>query len=325
MVMILFLLVRSKFPHDLHFPDTKEANNFQSPARKSNLVTQIKNSKFKKQTFRKSELIRYEKVTPDNAIINQNLKLGDTLEVVLFKDVTLNGEIVKKEYNKLGTTSYVVDDNNSDSIAYITVNNGRVVISFDGENKSYRYIHSASSDSHYSLELNPDKMPKGHCGCDDFNKQSVIKQLHGKSKNPAADVQVMNDSADHIIDYMVVYTESSANYADENFGGIENALSQSQIRANYSLEISQTNTQLNLVESVLVDYTEPPIFYIDQIEYDLYALDDPNDGLIDEIHDIREEVNADLVTMFVNNLPEDYYYYYTAGIAWAPPQITHFL
>jgi hypothetical protein len=106
-----------------------------------------------------------------------------------------------------------------------------------------------------------------------------------------------------VIDVLVVYTPQ-ARSAMGGTNAIENEITLAVANANAAYTASQINTQLNMVHLTEVSYNES-----DGYSDHLYRLTDPSDGYMDNVHDLREEYAADMVSLIVN----DGQY---CGIAW---------
>ncbi|MDM8565756.1 PKD domain-containing protein [Candidatus Halobeggiatoa sp. HSG11] len=109
-------------------------------------------------------------------------------------------------------------------------------------------------------------------------------------KNP--DIQIDNssllfNSTNNIVDVMVVYTPAS-----NLDGNILNDIEQAIEKANEAYVNSKIKQQLRLVHTAQVNYTES------DFRTDLFNLSDTNDGVMDEIHILRNEYGADLVSLW---------------------------
>jgi hypothetical protein len=106
-----------------------------------------------------------------------------------------------------------------------------------------------------------------------------------------------------VIDVLVVYTPL-ARSAMGGTAAIVAEISLSVAYANSAYNASLINTQLNVVHMAEVDYNETGD-YADH----LYRLTNPADGFMDNVHDLRDEYGADMVSLIV----DDGQY---CGIAW---------
>ncbi|NMC52520.1 MAG: hypothetical protein GYA48_02660 [Chloroflexi bacterium] len=118
---------------------------------------------------------------------------------------------------------------------------------------------------------------------------------------------LVGDDDGSLLDVLVVYTPEARNRA----GGtpaIQSSIAQAISDANNSYKNSLINTQMNLVYSSELDFTElgsTKDNYEDTLDYLTYT----NDGYMDEVHSLRNTHAADLVVL----VQEGGYY---CGIAW---------
>jgi hypothetical protein len=117
------------------------------------------------------------------------------------------------------------------------------------------------------------------------------------------------------IDVMMVYTVAAKQWAASNATSIDNAIRIAFLYANYVLNNSQTNVTMNMVYKYETNYVEA---FDDHTN--LEALRNQEDSIMDEVHSLRKQYRADLVTMvsitytggglayFPND--EDYFYNY---------------
>lgn len=96
-----------------------------------------------------------------------------------------------------------------------------------------------------------------------------------------------------LIDLLVVYTRGARLQASP-MGGIQNSIELAVAEANMAYQNSLVNHRLRLVATREVSYVET-----DRSEA-LDNITEPSDGFIDEVHDIRNEVGADVVSFFID-------------------------
>ena len=112
----------------------------------------------------------------------------------------------------------------------------------------------------------------------------------GSGTPTGADALVPNPTNLVVIDVMVVYTPATA--ARYGTNGIEAMILQAIADANTGYANSQVFIALNLVYMGLVTYTEAGDMYAT-----LAALQSPSDGVMDEVHTLRAQYGADLVSL----------------------------
>ncbi len=122
--------------------------------------------------------------------------------------------------------------------------------------------------------------------------------------------QVLNNSdpfkstkAQDIITLMILYTPSAASWASANETSINNTISSLMANAQLALDNSNTQLTVQLVHSEQVSYTEL------NSSDDLYNLTDPSDGIIDNVHTLRDTYCADVVVLLENIS-------FTGGLGW---------
>lgn len=116
----------------------------------------------------------------------------------------------------------------------------------------------------------------------------------------SADVTASDDGS--AIDVMIAYSSNTK----DRYNGVDG------VNAMIAVAIAETNqaylnsgisTQLRLVHTVEVQNATG------NFQTDLYAITDPNDGVLDNIHDLRDQYGADLVSWFMEGTAY-------CGIAW---------
>lgn len=97
------------------------------------------------------------------------------------------------------------------------------------------------------------------------------------------------------IDVMVLYTPG----ARQSVRSVDRKIANCVGYANAAFGNSNLDVRIRMVHSELVDYDDSA----HQMEADLTALRKPDDGVMDEIHDTRDMVGADLVVLLVGSNP----------------------
>ncbi|MHC4709846.1 MAG: M12 family metallo-peptidase [Planctomycetota bacterium] len=172
----------------------------------------------------------------------------------------------------------------------LVVNEGilTAIIQIPGEG-TYR-IRSLGTGGHVAQEIDDTSFPS--CATD--GEHAV------RNGGVAGDAAADGGSA---IDVLVVYTPQ-ARSAMGGTSAIQAEITLAVANANAAYTASLINTQLNVVHTAEVNYNESG-GYADH----LYRLTDPFDGYMDNVHDLRDEHRADMVSLIVH----DGQY---CGIAW---------
>jgi hypothetical protein len=104
----------------------------------------------------------------------------------------------------------------------------------------------------------------------------------------AAGEDAVDEAAE--IGVLVVYTPAAEAWAAGN-GGIEQVVNQAMLKANLVADNSRTGITFRLVRQQRVAYTE------ENSQQDLYNLMFTDDGILDEVHTLRRQYEADLVVL----------------------------
>ncbi len=181
-----------------------------------------------------------------------------------------------------------------------------VIFSWDGEiaagtvnlgnGKIYRLRHVADGEHVFEL-LPPHYLPEGepilpteaatHTGGDELN-HAPITPISGKS------TQQESDGA-HKIDILVLYT-AAAEAAMGGTTGTQNTLALAEVESNQGFGNSLINMEFNIVHSHKVDFDESTYSFSDMLS----SVTSKTDGIMDNIHAIRDFYGADIVTLIVD-------------------------
>jgi len=255
---------------------------------------------------------RVRKIIPDPSLMTAEpvLGQGDVVELALFEDMVISAEISKVlRYSNgaVGMTAQLQGDKKG--VAFISYSGGelRASVEIDGAD-DYSIRYDSKTQSHYAIQVD--------------RKESDYLE-GGDSPGPMADEMVrdappaVSESGEPIavgdipaglpegtveVDVMIVYTPAALSY-EGGIAGMNNNIAQALLKANEALANSDALVYLNLVHSAEVDYTEDA-----SALNDLYALTNM-DGVIDEVHSLRDTYGADLVCLFE-------YTNSTGGLGW---------
>lgn len=151
-------------------------------------------------------------------------------------------------------------------------------------------------------EIQDVKLPG--CGGDDEKTVQTIAQTIAADTSTAADVDssavtyaAANAQTNNTpISVLVVYTPE-ARAAAGGTAAIQARATQAVNDANTAYQNSGVQIQLRLVYVGEVNYPESGNFYTD-----LYRLTLPSDGFMDEVHQLRNQYQADMVSLLINNM-----------------------
>lgn len=214
-------------------------------------------------------------------------------------NTSLTGEITDEEGQSLGNASLTVIRSEAGigySGAFILHNGTSFTL---GHNEEGQTVIDQIQDV---------KLPG--CGGDDENTIPSDQQHHDTPQTIAADTSTsanvdsssvtyatVNSAANNTpISVLVVYTPE-ARVAAGGTAAIQARATQAVNDANTAYQNSGVNIQLRLVYAGEVSYAESGNFYTD-----LYRLTLPSDGFMDEVHQLRNQYQADMVSLLINNM-----------------------
>lgn len=153
--------------------------------------------------------------------------------------------------------------------------------------------------SHLLIELDPHEQDDIECGVD--HELAVPNKGDDETENIRQGNLDTSFNNSTVIDVMVVYTPSADSWAASNSSGIQNVINQAMAIAQNSVDNSRVDLVFRLVHSAKVNYSETGDSATDLVNL--------TNGDISNVHELRNEYGADLVSMFTNT--DD-----TGGIAW---------
>lgn len=183
----------------------------------------------------------------------------------------------------------------------ISTSEGKSLASIDipEKNKYYIITSDPKTGKHYLLDVDVKKM--GFLESADMPLSSEMEQnIIDGARNRSTE----RDNEPATIDVMIVYTQQSVDYANLNYGNINNVIAQAMEKSQLVMDNSLTQMTMNLVYSALVSYTESG-----SSGTDLNRITSTNDGYMDEVHAWRDAFGADLVS-FITKVDD------TGGLGW---------
>lgn len=221
---------------------------------------------------------------------------------------SLEAFVVDAELRATGATVFARMTDERLGSAVLTVEDGTLVVTLNAPSGNFQVMRR--SDGRYDVTRQPSaqgRAPRAvtDAGAGDATKRSIPK---------SADVPV--DSG-RLIDMMIVWSPAAESAA----GGAMAMQSQAQAAVDSLNAIflnSGVANRVRLVHRQLVAYTERSNCAAGAIITDC-ALDDitsDNDGIVDQVHDLRDQHGADLVGFIIGNAPP------WCGIAWIPSTLS---
>ncbi|WP_173046875.1 M12 family metallo-peptidase [Nitrospira sp. KM1] len=156
-------------------------------------------------------------------------------------------------------------------------------------------IKPGDNGSHHLLEIDSEELPPDYHPIPVSKEQlDAAEQAAGRGGQPGSTQTARDDGS--VIDVLVVYTETVKN-ANGGQSGIEASIDLAVALANQALANSSIHTEFRLVHTAQVTYTEAA-----NSNTDLNRLQNPGDSFMDGVHALRNQYNADLVALIVENL-----------------------
>ncbi len=223
---------------------------------------------------------------------------GDTLLLDLFADATYTAVIDQVSTNVNGTVTVrgrIVDSPFGYVIISTTAGRSLGFIEVPENGKHYLIQQDAHAPTHMLMDVDPKSLEK----LDDA-PSPIAPGPAPDSTTTASHFEKADGPTD--LDIMIVYTPAARVWADEFGGGIANVVAQAMAFSQLVLDNSNCQSRVNLVYSGETDYTESGSSAMDLgylTYYDRFG--HPNHGppiLMDEVHDLRDEYQADLVCLF---------------------------
>jgi hypothetical protein len=231
------------------------------------------------------------------------LQAGDLLELNLFDDQTLIAEVTRSQLWGNGTLA-VSADIKGDPHGYVALSSVggvlRVLATDTTNDKTYQLRYDAARDAHILLDIDEARSDILNCANDDLEHfdASPLAEPSSSDLPTSAETPAPDTAADEVedittIDILAIYTPA-AKAREGGLANMEANISQSLLLGNQVLANSNTQIQVNLVHSAEVDYTESS-----SPTNDLYAIKN-FDGIIDEVHTLRDIYAADFVVFFID-------------------------
>lgn len=234
------------------------------------------------------------------------LKIGDFVDFNLFNNGLQRAKVTYKTTDVNGVHSVILKFEEAEiSSAFLAFGSEEYLLSIDllHQNKRYQTVYDRVSQNYYMVEL--DNQVYGHVSCGDSptgdccenhdeHHESVFPEILVNTPGIQLDnchTLTENDNAD--IDILVVYTPSSLNWAG-GLAGMNNIIALALARCNDVSINSDLSVSYNLAYSGLTDYNEENF----ASSTHLFRLQNPNDGFMDEVHQLRNTYNADFVHLF---------------------------
>ena len=220
-----------------------------------------------------------------HAKVNFDALDADSLELNLFEDtvlVAVRDRIVKNIQGGDVWVGHIDGDANSQVVLAVK---GRTLMGTVEYNERAFEIVFAGGATHAVRELDPNSLPA------QFEPEEMALDNEATAGDTAATTSGDIASSGQVIDVLVTYTPKARTNAG-GASGIEAKIINAVTRANQAYLNSKIDIQLNLVGLAETAYTETG-----SLSTALTRLQSPTDGFSDEIHNLRNQVGADVVML----------------------------
>jgi hypothetical protein len=252
----------------------------------------------------------------------KSVRVNDTILLDLFNnkqykacidniDIDVNGTItIIAKLANLDYSYCIISTFNGKSFMTIEVpeNNEFYSTKYNHKNNKY-YLQQIDKLKQKSLEGAPSLViPEDKIKNINYNK-SIKQELPDQkplknNESIAINSTIVNDQlSQDTVTLLIVYTASAAAWATSNESNINNTISLLMAKAKLSLDNSNTLLTIKLVHSEQVNYTEL------NTNDDLYNLTNIGDGILENVHTLRNTYCADVVVLLENIS-------FTGGLGW---------
>jgi hypothetical protein len=315
--LLLLLLLCFPFSHLIAQHKSFNMNDISGIRYKEISVTKADTISIFKNAIRLRELVI-------NPIIQKKdiIRINDTILLDLFADRQYKAIVEKVTQDINGTIVVLAKLADCDySYFMISTYNGESFLTVDIPEKKEMYLSGYDIKSKKSfllqidkskqdiLEGGPSLTPPGDNQQDNNSRKvkgdSLNMELSSdesvNSNNTSFETIPRNDQTTRdTITIMIVYTPAAAQWSKNNETNINNTISLLMAKSQLVLDNSNTLVTLKLVYTEMVNYTEYISSENDGDIYDLYALQEMNDGYMDNVHNLRNIYCADLVVLLEN-------------------------
>ncbi|MBA2260259.1 MAG: hypothetical protein H0W18_15310 [Acidobacteria bacterium] len=209
----------------------------------------------------------------------------DHLELTLFDDVRVTARRTSRSHARTGSTVWhgtlEAPDRGEMTLAIV---DGALAGNVTVDGRTFE-IGFAGGGLHEVREVNHALFPTEDPPVEPFDRFSS-SGASGSSSDAAADTAGQ-------IDVMVVWTPAARNAVGGTTAAIQSVVDLAVANANVSYSNSQIATSLRLVYSGEVSFAETP----SSISTDLSRFSGASDGYIDQVHTLRNQYAADIVTL----------------------------
>lgn len=257
-------------------------------------------------TIRRQRLVHLDR----DALIASAMRAGSRVQFNMFDDATLLAEITHVEARSLSSftaTGRLLDNtlhNNNRNNNAPDISGGWFVLAVEDDTvvaniwtaTGEAYQIRPADDAGYRVQQ-LDVSAFAPCSCDEIHQAhqpgNAIAARDNHDNNVTGGIGDPIDPCNRVIDVLVAYTREARQVAGGE-GAIRAIAHASIASSNIALSNSAVDARFRLVHLHEVDYTEDP-FILTNLVY----LTSQGDGHMDEIHHLRDQYGADLVSLLV--------------------------
>ena len=246
-----------------------------------------------------------------------SVKVGDIVNLQLFEDKNYSSTVSRQSTNVNGNFSLTLKlPDYPMAFGYITTSTkGKSLFFVYIPELNQKFSSRTSDQADYLIELSdnveiplindemisPVEKPENEYNNQETSQAPVnIRSAMDCTRDPN-----LTGTDPATLKVFIAYTSQAETWAASH-GGIQSVIDGAMLYAQDVLDNQKNGDQIVLAGSVLVDYTEDPT---NGMNDDLNYLTGTTDGVMDEVHQLRRQTEADIVSLFVSNN-------ITGGLGW---------
>ena len=236
-------------------------------------------------------------LNPDWLAAVSTLKSGSSIELALFDDAVFKAQISEVHHYSNGAVGITAELPDDSGAVFISCCNGKMRASIEPLNESgYMVCYDSDTGQHVAIDVDREQTIQLPCGGlmtpPEDPREPTAPEL---SAAPAPVAQSDAPAGFTTVDVLTVYTPAALALLGNDVDSMNNSIVIAVSRANLVLSKSDTQIYLNWVANKQVAYVESGI-----AQTDLDRLTAPADGFMDEVHALRIEYGADLVSLAID-------------------------
>lgn len=271
-------------------------------------ITKAKESPEAKSYFQLNKAVFANPQLDKGAIMELQRRDGNVDRlIILDREEYMQGTVSIRAYKEGSPENIFVATYNKGSLngIFYTESDSPIHFGYDQE-KLLNYISSRNERIEEQLACNIDHSKELVAPAHFRRHNFGAKQKSISSLSPAAPLVASEDDS-VTIDLMIVYTQAAEDWAlTSGFGDIDGVIAQSMNLSQTALNNSNTGVDLRLVNTTKTSYNEETDGVDSNTRLSRFTqntsapvLDAEFNGFMDEVHGIRNNVGADVVSLFV--------------------------